>query len=45
MIKTADRDALRQFGPAVLFDEPRKDHFERNAVQGVIGVGRQHINF
>ncbi len=39
MIKTADRDAFCQFWPTVLLNQARKDHFKRNAVQGVIGLG------
>ena len=43
IVKTADRDAPGQFGPAVLFDELCEDHFERNAVQGIIGLERGHL--
>jgi hypothetical protein len=38
IVKTPDGNALRQFCPAILFNQLSKDHFERNTMQGVVGL-------
>ena len=43
--ETLDRDAPAQFLPAVLRHQMRKDHFERKAVQGVIGLCSEHHRY
>lgn len=40
--KTFYGDAASQSSPAVLIDKPGEDHFKRNSMQGIIGLGSCH---
>lgn len=45
MIKTADGNTLGQLAPAILPDQLGQNHFERNAMQGVIRLKIRHCSF
>ncbi len=38
VVETLDVDLLPQHLPAVMFDQPGKDGFQRQAVKGVVGL-------
>jgi hypothetical protein len=43
MIKTADRNQLSQFAPAILLHQSRQEHFKRYSMQRVFGLKIGHV--